>query len=178
MRLVAVPFRLCFGIDSTPQAAWLIDLSSGLENRRWATILEFESLRFRHYFQQKPRLFGAFVFLGLAQGCGHPLHAAGAKSGPGVHPWKLRGPVRASSRVNPFLQVPTGHKRELYLHERACLRSGQTANESFRVSMPRPRHSGTLRQADNARVQRALALRHSPLHPCFRHHAPSTPSES
>jgi hypothetical protein len=34
----------------------------GLENRRWATILEFESLRFRHI--QSPDYSGLFAFLG------------------------------------------------------------------------------------------------------------------
>jgi hypothetical protein len=33
MRLVAVPFRLCFGIEFAPDAAWIGRLYHGLENR-------------------------------------------------------------------------------------------------------------------------------------------------
>ena len=47
-----------FGVD----AAWNGGLWYGLENRRWATILEFESLRFRHI--QSPDYSGLFAFLG------------------------------------------------------------------------------------------------------------------
>lgn len=63
MRPVAVPFRLCFGIDLPARAAWIGRLCHGLENRRWATILEFESLRFRHI--QSPDYSGLFAFLGM-----------------------------------------------------------------------------------------------------------------
>ena len=62
MRPVAASFRLCFGIDSVVDAAWNGRSRYGLENRRWATILEFESLRFRHF--QSPDYSGLFAFLG------------------------------------------------------------------------------------------------------------------
>ena len=66
MRLIAVPFRVCFGIDLGAGAAWIGRLYHGLENRRWATILEFESLRFRHI--QSPDYSGLFAFLGCRLG--------------------------------------------------------------------------------------------------------------
>jgi len=104
--------------------------------------VEFESLRFRHYFSTKAPTIRGFCVSGI---------------------WH-----KLPSVITVRRPCMSGLTRD----------QARSANQSFPVSMQRPRHSGTLRQAGNARVQRALALRHSPLYPRFRHHAPSTPSKS
>jgi len=48
MRPAEVLLCFSFGTENLLQATAGGHLSIGLENRRWATILEFESLRFRH----------------------------------------------------------------------------------------------------------------------------------
>jgi hypothetical protein len=42
------------GTEISLKAAVIAASHIGLENRRWATILEFESLRFRHIYTKKP----------------------------------------------------------------------------------------------------------------------------
>ena len=63
--LSAMRFAIIFRSEKLLNAPARLDLYIGLENRRWATILEFESLRFRHKLSYRARPRRALSFLGL-----------------------------------------------------------------------------------------------------------------